>query len=70
LEGVYKALDEGQHNRPEIKRISFLTMRYRSEFATSDIPAFVRKLIIPAQYYIGKLTGAHKQFIDAPPPLK
>ena len=69
LEGVYKALDEGTHDRPEIKRMAFLMMRYRSEFATSDIPAFVRKVIIPTQYYIGKLTGAHKQFKDAPPPL-
>ena len=69
LEGVYKALDEGKHDRPEIKRIAFLTMHYRSEFATS-VPAVVRKVIIPATYYIGKLTGAHKKFTDAPAPLK
>ena len=70
MEGVYKALDEGKHDRPEIKRIAFLTMHYRSEFATADIPAVVRKVIIPATYYIGKLTGAHKKFTDAPAPLK
>ena len=70
LEGIYKALDEGKHNRPEIKRIAFLSMHYRSEFATADIPAIVTKVIIPATYYIGKLTGAHKKFTDAPAPLK
>jgi len=45
-------------------------MHYRSVFATSGAPAVVRKLIIPAMYYIGKLTGAHKKFTDAPAPLK
>jgi hypothetical protein len=70
LEGVYKALDEGKHDRPEIKRIAFLSMHYRSEFATGGIPAVVRKVIIPATYYIGKLTGTLKKFTDAPAPLK
>jgi len=70
LEGVYKALDEGENNRPEIKRMSFLLMRYKSEFAVSELPAIVRKVIMPATYYIGKLTGAHKKFTDAPAPLK
>jgi hypothetical protein len=45
-------------------------MHYRSEFATGGIPAVVRKVIIPATYYIGKLTGTHKKFTDAPAPLK
>jgi len=29
-----------------------------------------RKVIIPATYYIGKLTGTHKKFTDAPAPMK
>jgi len=70
LEGVYKALDEGKNHRPEPKRTSFLLMHYKSEFAMSELPAVVRKVIIPATYYIGKLTGAHKMFADAPAPLK
>jgi hypothetical protein len=45
-------------------------MHYRSEFTTRGAPAIVRKVIIPATYYIGKLTGAHKKFTDAPAPLK
>jgi len=45
-------------------------MHYRSDFATRGVPAVVRKVIIPATYYIGRLTGAHKKFGDALAPLK
>ena len=70
LTELYKAIDAGKDNRPEPAAASFLFMRYRSEFSAYDIPAFVKKVTIPMQYYIGKLSGAHKRFKDAPAPLK
>jgi len=70
LTELYKAIDAGKNGRPESTAASFLFMRYRSEFSAYDIPAFVKKVIIPMQFYIGKLSGAHKRFKDAPEPLK
>lgn len=69
LTELYKAFDNGSNNRPEMKAAAFLMMRYKSEFATQGIPAFVRKIIIPVTYSVCKLTGAYKKFKDAPVPL-
>jgi quercetin dioxygenase-like cupin family protein len=69
LTELYKAIDNGNGNRPELSRTAFIMMRYKSEFAAQGIPAFVKKVIIPIQYFIGKISGAHKKFIDAPTPL-
>lgn len=68
LTQLYKAFDNGMNHRPESKSAAFLMIRYKSEFAAKDIPAFVKKVIVPVQYFFGKLTGAHKKFSDAPPP--
>ncbi len=43
--------------------------RYRSEYGLMGLPAFVRKVIIPATYFIGKLTGKYRKFKNAPQPL-
>lgn len=69
LTGLYKAFDKGKNKRPEPTAAAFLMTRYKSEFDVKGIPAFVKKVIIPIQYFIGKISGAHKKFIDAPTPL-
>jgi quercetin dioxygenase-like cupin family protein len=68
LTELYKAMDAGNHNRPEPVAAAFLLTRYKSEFDVGNIPGFVRKVIIPVQYFIGKLTGVYKQFSAAPLP--
>ncbi len=70
LTEMYKALDNGKKGRPEAFSGAFLFMRYRSEFSAYGIPFLVRKLIIPLQYFAGKISGAHRKFRGAPPPLK
>lgn len=70
LTELYKAFNNGKNNRPEAAAAAFLMTRYKSEFAVQGIPAFVRKVIIPIQYFIGKINGAHTKFSNAPAPVK
>lgn len=70
LTELYKAFDNGKNNRPELTAISFITRKYRSEFDVQGVPAFVKKVIMPFNYFFGKISGAHKRFKDSPPPLK
>lgn len=70
LTEMYKALDAGKDNRPEPVAAAFLATRYQSEFAVHGIPVFVKKVIIPVQFFINKVSGAHKRFKEAPEPLK
>ena len=70
LTELYKAIDAGKDHRPEPVAAAFLTMKYRSEFGVYGIPPFVKKVIIPVQFFIGKLTGAHKRFKEAPEPMR
>ena len=69
LTELYKAIDNGKNNRPELTATSFIMRKYRSEFAAQGIPAFVRKVIMPLNYFFGKIRGAHKKFKDSPPAL-
>jgi quercetin dioxygenase-like cupin family protein len=69
LTGLYKAIDDGKNGRPELTAASYLSIKYKSEFAAQGIPGFVRKVIMPLNYFFGKISGAHKQFKDSPPPL-
>lgn len=69
LSELYKAMDAGKEDRPEPLASAFLMIRYRSEFDVDGIPFFVKKAIIPLQYFIGKVTGRHRYFKNAPAPL-
>ncbi len=69
LTEVYRAIDAGSHHRPDLKAMAFLLNRYKSEFDVDGIPTLVRKLLMPLQYQIGKLTGAYAKYKDAPSPV-
>ena len=49
--------------------ISFLLTRYGSEFDMLELPAPVRKLLVPVIYRLGKVLGKHERFADAPEPV-
>jgi quercetin dioxygenase-like cupin family protein len=70
LTEMYKAMDNGTHGRPEANAGTFLMMRYKSEFDLAAIPGFVKKVILPLQYFIGNVMGRYKQFKDAPAPSR
>ena len=69
LTEMYKALDEGDGERPEPFASAYLTTRYKSEYAMLELPGFVRSVVIPITYFIGKATGKFQRFKDAPEPL-
>ncbi|MEO8111116.1 MAG: hypothetical protein ABI594_13825 [Ginsengibacter sp.] len=48
---------------------AYLMMRYKKENAMTELPAFVKKVIIPLIYYVGKLTGRYKKLKNAPLPV-
>ena len=70
LTELYKAFDKGKKDRPSAMEGAFLIRRYRSEFAVHGLPPFVKNVIMPVQFFIGKITGAHRQFKNAPAPVK
>ena len=49
---------------------AYLLSRYSSEFDMTAIPTLVKKVIFPATVFLGKLSGKHKKFKEAPRPIK
>lgn len=43
--------------------------RYRSEYAMLELPAFVRRVVIPIAYVVGRALGMYKKYGDAPEPV-
>ncbi len=69
LSTLYDALNRGEKNRPEIFDGSYLTCRYKREFDAPEVPGFVKNIIMPITYQIGKLMGKYKKFESAPEPF-
>ena len=70
LTSVYAAQNKTGSARPEQFDAAYLLTRYASEYEMVGIPPFVKKVILPATYQIGRLLGKYKHFKDAPAPLK
>lgn len=69
LTGIYQAMDKGKDGRPEAFDSAYLFLRYASEYDMPELPSFVKKVIMPATVFVGKLLGKYKHFKDAPEPL-
>lgn len=70
LSAIYDAQNKSGTARPEAFDAAYLMTRYASEYAMVGMPKFVRKAVIPATYFIGRLLGKYKKFKDAPEPVK
>ncbi len=66
---IFESTKANGGHRPGALDAAFLLDRYRSEFDLLGIPGFVRKVIMPVQLLVGRLTGGLRKFADAPPPL-
>lgn len=55
--------------QPGLFDAAFLATRYRTEFALLEIPAVVRRVVIPAIYALGSVLGKYSKFKDAPAPV-
>ncbi|GAB3928669.1 cupin domain-containing protein [Larkinella terrae] len=70
LSAIYAAQNKSGKAQPEAFDAAYLLTRYAHEYDMVEIPPFVRKVIIPITYLIGRLLGKYKHFADAPLPLK
>ena len=70
LKSLYAAIDKGKDGRPENFDSAYLMTRYKSEYDVPEIPGFVKKVIIPITFLMGKLTGKYKHFEGAPEPIR
>ena len=70
ITNIFAAQKKTGGPKPEPFDAAYLLTRYSSEYKMQGIPVFVRKVIIPITYFIGKLTGKYKKFHNAPTPLK
>lgn len=70
LSSIYAALDKTGTHRPEKFDGAYLLTRYKSEYDMPEIPGFVKKVILPLTYQIGRLLGKYKHFKNAPAPVK
>jgi quercetin dioxygenase-like cupin family protein len=70
LSAIFAAQQKTGTNRPAMFDAAYLLRRYRSEYDMLDIPVFVKKVVMPATYFIGKLLGKYRHFKDAPEPVK
>ena len=70
LSSIYAAQNKTGTGQPEKFDGAYLMTRYASEYDMPEIPAFVKKTIIPFTYLVGKLLGKYKHFKDAPAPVR
>jgi quercetin dioxygenase-like cupin family protein len=70
LSSVYAAQNKTGTGRPETFDGAYLLTRYASEYDMPEVPAFVKKVMMPITYRIGQLLGKYKHFKDAPQPVR
>ncbi len=69
LSSVYAAQNKSGKSQPETFDGAYLLTRYSTEYDLPEIPPFVKKIILPATYLIGRVLGKYKHFRDAPEPV-
>lgn len=70
LTALYAAQKKSGSGRPEMFDASYLMTKYKHEYDLPELPSFVKKVIMPTTYLIGRLLGKYKKFNGAPEPLK
>lgn len=67
LTAVFASTKANGGRRPGLFDVAFLATRYRTEFAVMEIPALVRRVVLPLVYVLGSALGRYERFKDAPP---
>ena len=70
LSAIYAAQNKSGKAQPEVFDAAYLMIRYAREYDMAGMPLFVKKVVLPITYWIGRLLGKYKHFADAPTPLK
>jgi len=69
LGALFESTKENGGTRPGLFDAAFLVTRYRTEFALLELPAVVRRVVIPVVYVVGTVLGKYEKFTDAPSPI-
>lgn len=69
LGAIYASQRRSGSARPGLFDAAYLTRRYRTEFAMTEIPAPVQRLVFPVLVAIGRLLGRYDRYADAPEPV-
>ncbi|GAB4033842.1 cupin domain-containing protein [Spirosoma jeollabukense] len=69
LSAIYAAQNKSGKAQPEAFDAAYLMSRYGREYDMAELPAFVKKVIIPITYWLGRVLRKYKHFADAPTPL-
>ncbi|WP_080236985.1 cupin domain-containing protein [Spirosoma rigui] len=69
LSAIFAAQNKAGKAQPEPFDAAYLLTRYASEYAMSEIPGFVRNVVLPLTYQLGRLLGKYAHFSNAPKPL-
>jgi quercetin dioxygenase-like cupin family protein len=67
---IYASMRAGGGERPRMFDAAYLLTRYRTEFAMTDIPRPVQRLVFPVILAAGRLLGRHRRFDGAPEPVR
>ena len=67
--GALFASTKENGGRPGLFDVAFLLSRYRTEFGMLEMPAIVRRVVIPVVYVVGTVIGKYRKFKDAPTPV-
>src|SRR5204863_9069679 len=70
LTSIYEAQNKSGKAEPEKFDAAYLLKHYSSEFDMNEIPKFVKKIIIPVTYYLGRMLGKYKHSENAPDPVQ
>jgi quercetin dioxygenase-like cupin family protein len=70
LSSIFAAQNKSGKAEPEVFDGAYLLTRYAKEYDMNEMPVFVKKVILPVTYAIGKILGKYKHFKNAPVPLK
>ena len=55
---------------PDPFEAAFLAWHFRTEFGMEEIPAFVRRFILPVQVALGTALGKYRRYAGAPVPVR
>ncbi|WP_400193921.1 cupin domain-containing protein [Hymenobacter sp. B81] len=69
LSGIYAAQVKSGKPEPDAFDAAYLMTRYAREYDLPLIPSFVKRVVIPTTYRVGRLLGKYRKFADAPEPV-
>lgn len=70
LTSIYAAQNKSGKAQPERFDAAYLMTRYAGEYDMQAIPTFVKNVIMPVVYRVGKLLNKYEHFKGAPEPVK